>query len=625
MNINSIAAQTFDKVYFRPALYYQVIEDYHCADGGLEFRMNFKTKQNEGKFPSDVQLSGKSLEKCKREQLKLVPESAARPDAANLGQRLLNATTWNQPDVLEKLIRTCYVPNSLVIPCLTESAKRNYVEIVSVLLKAGANPSAIETTCGKNALQISCETGQEDVARLLIDSMMSKSDIYAKTSNGLNCFELAKNNDLGFMARRLEKLVKEKFVKSTSTSGEVKTDMEIKKIDKKATTITARNGTESDCPFIYNLVNQSYKIEIGNTGIAFKNTDRFLSQENVFLTGPPESYIILNDENNVMVGCSCVRLVSNNDNKNVLFVLDHDLCFDCVSTNEDENITEEAHKQMREAVAKKCDFDLTKYDDDGNRFISKYHDLDHDFVILSQNNEHNIRTGWKVANSPVEYVSKVLSVHDINLQRKTAGASVYDKNEAKSLILKDFMKEHNYHFAVFIDDSEKECKAMKESDLNCEEFDTNDSRLQVKTFHCPRPTRGSKELPGLFNYPKVIENVSTFVDSMSEMLDNNTNKNQEKVKKIGTFGPFAVLQDRQNMGIGTKLLNEIEKKCSLNGVSEIVIEVVNHRTDLFKFYEKRGYVQSGETRPFEDVLNHCNPGNSVLTRKSHYILFRKKI
>ena len=100
MNINSIAAQTFDKVYFRPALYYQVIEDYHCADGGLEFRMNFKTKQNEGKFSSDVQLSGKSLEKCKREQLKLVPESAARPDAANLGQRLLNATTWNQPDVL---------------------------------------------------------------------------------------------------------------------------------------------------------------------------------------------------------------------------------------------------------------------------------------------------------------------------------------------------------------------------------------------------------------------------------------------------------------------------------------------------------------------------------------------
>ena len=45
-------------------------------------------------------------------------------------------------------------------------------------------------------------------------------------------------------------------------------------------------------------------------------------------------------------------------------------------------------------------------------------------------------------------------------------------------------------------------------------------------------------------------------------------RNQEKVKKIGTFGPFAVLQDRQNMGIGTKLLNEIEKKVQILSKSD---------------------------------------------------------
>ena len=79
------------------------IAKWQAADAGLELRMNFTTKVNEGKFLSTVNLSPSSLTKCRAEQLHLVPESAARPDQTNLSARLRNAATWNKPDDMEHL------------------------------------------------------------------------------------------------------------------------------------------------------------------------------------------------------------------------------------------------------------------------------------------------------------------------------------------------------------------------------------------------------------------------------------------------------------------------------------------------------------------------------------------
>ena len=218
MNLNGLSQQ-FDKCYFRPALYFQTIEDWQCADAGLEFKMNFTTQRNEGKFPSDVSLSGISLEKAKAAQLQWVSESSARPDTTNLSQRLRNAATWNKPEDLEHLIRTCYVPKTLAVPCLVEAAKRNFVAIVTLLVKAGASPSAIDAASGKNALHVACQEGQEDVCRILIESMATSEDMYTETAEGHTCFDLARANDLGFMARRLERLAKERFESMHSGGG----------------------------------------------------------------------------------------------------------------------------------------------------------------------------------------------------------------------------------------------------------------------------------------------------------------------------------------------------------------------------------------------------------------------
>ena len=40
------AGAVSQKIYFRPALFWQEIQPWHVVDAGLEFRMNFETKKN---------------------------------------------------------------------------------------------------------------------------------------------------------------------------------------------------------------------------------------------------------------------------------------------------------------------------------------------------------------------------------------------------------------------------------------------------------------------------------------------------------------------------------------------------------------------------------------------------
>ena len=292
---------TSDKVYFRPALYWQPIQDWQCADAGLEFKMNFTTKINMGKFPG-VDLSGQSLTRCQNDQLKLVPDSSARADGQNLGQRLRNAATWQKPDVLEQLICTCYVTAELAAPCMIEAAKRNFVDVVSVLVKAGASSTRIDTSSGMNALHIACEHGQEDVATLLVESSKKREDLFMKTTTGASrtCFELARANDLGFMARRLEALVNQKF-------------------PIEAPQYTVREAVVGDLEIIYQMVNNAYSLEKGDSGVGFKkdNAERFVSQEDVFTNQcPPESFVLLEaaegGESGIL-GVACCLLKTRKD------------------------------------------------------------------------------------------------------------------------------------------------------------------------------------------------------------------------------------------------------------------------------------------------------------------------
>ena len=59
--------------------------------------------------------------------------------------------------------------------------------------------------------------------------------------------------------------------------------------------------------------------------------------------------------------------------------------------------------------------------------------------------------------------------------------------------------------------------------------------------------------------------------------------------KEGYIGPLAVFPDQQKKGIATSLIHSVESKMIQQGVKKITMRVVSTRTDLFPYYEKRGY------------------------------------
>lgn len=63
------------------------------------------------------------------------------------------------------------------------------------------------------------------------------------------------------------------------------------------------------------------------------------------------------------------------------------------------------------------------------------------------------------------------------------------------------------------------------------------------------------------------------------------------------LGLLSVDPSQQTSGLGSFLLNAGEKYCREHGATFMDIYLVNLRTELFPFYQKRGYVETG-TQPF---------------------------
>jgi GNAT superfamily N-acetyltransferase len=64
------------------------------------------------------------------------------------------------------------------------------------------------------------------------------------------------------------------------------------------------------------------------------------------------------------------------------------------------------------------------------------------------------------------------------------------------------------------------------------------------------------------------------------------------------FGTFAVRPTAQGGGIGDALLAHAEAHAATAGATRMEMTVVAQRTDLIAWYLRRGYVATGETRPF---------------------------
>jgi GNAT superfamily N-acetyltransferase len=66
----------------------------------------------------------------------------------------------------------------------------------------------------------------------------------------------------------------------------------------------------------------------------------------------------------------------------------------------------------------------------------------------------------------------------------------------------------------------------------------------------------------------------------------------------GYFGMFAVRPGRQGAGVGSALLAAAEARARALGLARVDMTVLSTRTELVAYYLRRGYVATGETRPF---------------------------
>jgi GNAT superfamily N-acetyltransferase len=65
------------------------------------------------------------------------------------------------------------------------------------------------------------------------------------------------------------------------------------------------------------------------------------------------------------------------------------------------------------------------------------------------------------------------------------------------------------------------------------------------------------------------------------------------------FGMFAVRPDGQGLGWGGAILAEAERVAAVEwGAGEMTMTVIGQRHELIAWYERRGYLPTGETRPF---------------------------
>lgn len=65
-----------------------------------------------------------------------------------------------------------------------------------------------------------------------------------------------------------------------------------------------------------------------------------------------------------------------------------------------------------------------------------------------------------------------------------------------------------------------------------------------------------------------------------------------------SFGMFAVRPDTQGSGTGRALQSAAEEHARAGGATTMELCVIDRRVELIAWYERRGYVRTGESRPF---------------------------
>ena len=147
--------------------------------------------------------------------------------------------------------------------------------------------------------------------------------------------------------------------------------------------------------------------------------------------------------------------------------------------------------------------------------------------------------------------------------------------------------------------------------------------------------RGDSSKKGWTTEADLLDGIRTDADSLEQMITRKDavilqsfNENNilqgciylEKRQDKMYLGMLTVSPLEQAKGIGKQLLIEAEKYASEQICSIIEMTVISVRTELIAWYQKHGYNNTGETKPFPDNIKFGIPKQPL-----EFIVMQKEI
>lgn len=190
---------------FRAQLFWQLLLPEQVATSQLEFRIGMgEDQRNYARYPNDA--FGKDDAPLADDDPRLIAAAVvteAREDEADVIAALRAAASWGDHLGLRRLLAKCFVGARTCRSALVEAASLGHERVVIELLRAKAEPTAFDDSSRKTALHVACEQGHESLAQVLLDA---NADLNARDARGRTPCELARDQDLSMMAKRLEAL-----------------------------------------------------------------------------------------------------------------------------------------------------------------------------------------------------------------------------------------------------------------------------------------------------------------------------------------------------------------------------------------------------------------------------------
>jgi len=206
------------KILFRPQLFYQEVLSIQMAERSLHFILGMG---GDGKnyarlgVGEEVDRDSNYARSCAR---CVDPRrSPSAEDAELVSNALRKAATWGDPAAVRHLLTSCYCTPQTTASALGEASAMGFEDVVTMLLAAGAR--ATMRFNGKTALHRACEEGQEGCAKLLIQSISTRDAIMVPNNAGITAFEVARQQDMGGFARRLEAFAEAHLPVSSNSEG----------------------------------------------------------------------------------------------------------------------------------------------------------------------------------------------------------------------------------------------------------------------------------------------------------------------------------------------------------------------------------------------------------------------